>query len=206
MGVRFVIGNSTILTPVGPADSARFMNAGICAATAALYLASASFHRSIGRSSIADAAIVATRARVASTSPLPSGCTRFDIKTTKVSDVGSIQIIGPVKPVCPNDPKRKKLAAIRRERGVHIPPQPPRHPSSETTYGCVIFAHSEPRERGPGIPALPCSLAPVQSARSIASAHSGQIVAVEKSPCMPSYTAHSECSGIMYLNPQISSP
>src|SRR6185436_12227399 len=52
----------------------------------------------------ADAAIVATRARKGVTSPLPSGCTRFDKKTTNIFVAGSIQIDVPVNPVCPNDP------------------------------------------------------------------------------------------------------
>jgi hypothetical protein len=47
----------------------------------------------------ADAATVATRARSGVTSPLPSGCTRLDRKTTNISVVGSIQIDVPVKPV-----------------------------------------------------------------------------------------------------------
>ena len=51
------------------------------------------------RRSIADAAIVATRARSGVTSPLPSGCTRFDRKTTNILVAGSIQSDVPVKPV-----------------------------------------------------------------------------------------------------------
>ena len=60
--------------------------------------------RLAGTVSIADAAIVATRARSGVTSPLPSGWTRLDRKTTNIRVNGSIQSDVPVKPVCPNDP------------------------------------------------------------------------------------------------------
>ena len=48
--------------------------------------------------------MVATRARSGVTSPLPSGCTRFERKTTQVFVSGSIQSDVPVKPVWPNEP------------------------------------------------------------------------------------------------------
>jgi hypothetical protein len=44
-------------------------------------------------------ATVATFARSGPTSPLPSGCTRFDMKTTNVCETGSIQTLVPVNPV-----------------------------------------------------------------------------------------------------------
>ena len=52
----------------------------------------------------ADAATVATRARRGVTSPVPSGCTRFDMKITNRPVAGSIQTDVPVNPVWPNDP------------------------------------------------------------------------------------------------------
>jgi hypothetical protein len=60
--------------------------------------------RFAGTVSIADAAIVATRARSGVTSPLPSGWTRLDRNTTNIRVNGSIQSDVPVKPVCPKDP------------------------------------------------------------------------------------------------------
>ena len=51
-----------------------------------------------------EATIVATRARSGVTSPVPSGCTRFDRKTMNTRVAGSIQIDVPVNPVCPNEP------------------------------------------------------------------------------------------------------
>ena len=57
-----------------------------------------------GRPVTAAAATVATRARSGVTSPLPSGWTRFDRKTTNIPVDGSIQIDVPVKPVCPKEP------------------------------------------------------------------------------------------------------
>ena len=66
--------------------------------------------RARGReSSIAAAAtIVETRARSRMTSPLPSGWTRLERKTTKLSEAGSIQSDVPVKPVCPKEPTGKR--------------------------------------------------------------------------------------------------
>src|SRR5436190_8658401 len=115
-------------------------NFGICAATAALYRASASFHFSIGVSSIADATTVATFARSGVTSPLPSGWTRFERKTTKVCDVGSIQIDVPVKPVCPNDPNGNSSPRFDEKEVLMSHPSPRVAPSSLTTYGWVILA------------------------------------------------------------------
>ena len=60
--------------------------------------------RFAGSASIADAAMVAIRARSGVTSPLPSGWTRFDRNTTNIRVAGSIQSDVPVKPVWPNDP------------------------------------------------------------------------------------------------------
>ena len=60
--------------------------------------------RRCGQGSSAVAATVATRARSGVTSPLPSGCTRFDRNTTNRPVAGSIQRDVPVKPVWPNDP------------------------------------------------------------------------------------------------------
>ena len=57
-----------------------------------------------GRSITAAAASVATRPRSATTRPPPSGCTRFERKTTNVRLDGSSQIDVPVKPVWPNEP------------------------------------------------------------------------------------------------------
>ncbi len=57
-----------------------------------------------GTSVSAEATRVAIRARSGTTSPLPSGWTRFDRNTTNVSVAGSIQIDVPVKPVWPNEP------------------------------------------------------------------------------------------------------
>ena len=47
----------------------------------------------------ADATIVATRARSGVTSPVPSGCRRFERNTTNTRVAGSIHIEVPVKPV-----------------------------------------------------------------------------------------------------------
>ena len=60
--------------------------------------------RPAGRSMTAAAASVATRPRRATTCPPPSGCTRFERKTTNVWLDGSTQIDVPVKPVWPNEP------------------------------------------------------------------------------------------------------
>ena len=49
----------------------------------------------------AEAAIVATRARSGVTSPLPSGCSRLDKKTTNILVSGSIHSDVPVNPVWP---------------------------------------------------------------------------------------------------------
>ena len=57
-----------------------------------------------GTSTSDDAATVATRARSGVTSPLPSGCTRFERNTTNTRVAGSIQSDVPVNPVWPNDP------------------------------------------------------------------------------------------------------
>ncbi len=59
---------------------------------------------SAGASVRAAAAIVATLARSGVTSPLPSGCTRFDRNTTNSRVAGSIQIDVPVNPVWPKEP------------------------------------------------------------------------------------------------------
>ena len=53
---------------------------------------------------MAEAAIVATRARSGVTSPLPSGWTRLDRNTTNIRVTGSIQSDVPVKPVWPKEP------------------------------------------------------------------------------------------------------
>ena len=57
-----------------------------------------------GGSRIAEAATVATRARTAPTSPVPSGCRRLDRKITKRPVRGSAQSDVPVNPVWPNEP------------------------------------------------------------------------------------------------------
>ncbi len=64
----------------------------------------ASLATALGTSVSAEATIDATRARSGVTSPLPSGCTRFDRKMMNTRVAGSIQIDVPVNPVWPNEP------------------------------------------------------------------------------------------------------
>ena len=78
---------------------------------------------SAGASVIADAAIVATRARSGVTSPRPSGCTRFDMKTTNALR----QRIDPERRAgeagVAERADRQQLAAVGRERRVDVPAQ-----------------------------------------------------------------------------------
>ena len=60
-----------------------------------------------------DATIVATRPLSRPTSPRPSGCTRFDRKTTYAPLEGSIHRDVPVNPVCPKEPGGKRSPRLR---------------------------------------------------------------------------------------------
>ena len=89
---------------------------------------------------IADAATVATRARSGVTSPLPSGCTRFDRKTTNSFVAGSIQSDVPVKPVCPNEPSGSSSPRFDEKRGVEVPAERAHVAFLAGGAGVVIFA------------------------------------------------------------------
>ena len=84
----------------------------------------ASAQRLGGTSVSADAAIVATRARSGVTSPLPSGCTRFDRKTTNTPRrrIDPERRAGEAGVAERSD--RQQLAAVRRVRRVDVPAEP----------------------------------------------------------------------------------
>ncbi len=84
------------------------------------------------------AATLATRARKGPTSPLPSGWTRFERKTTKVSLAGSTQIEVPVKPVWPKEPAGKRSPRLDENVVLTSQPRPRAPPSSVTCRGRVI--------------------------------------------------------------------
>ena len=89
---------------------------------------------------IADATTVATRARSGVTSPLPSGCTRFDRNTTNVFVTGSIQMEVPVKPVWPNDPMGSSSPRFDENDESMSQPSPRTFGSPGALAGVVIFA------------------------------------------------------------------
>ena len=89
---------------------------------------------------IADAAMVAMRARSGVTSPRPSGCTRFDMKTTNARVSGSIQSEVPVKPVCPNEPSGNSSPRFDENDESMSQPSPRTFCSFGPLAGDVIFA------------------------------------------------------------------
>ena len=97
--------------------------------------------RSAGTSVSADAAIVATRARSGVTSPLPSGCTRFDRKTTNMPRrrIEPQRRAGEAGVAERSD--RQQLAAIGRERRIDVPAERrARCARSAGVAGVVILA------------------------------------------------------------------
>ena len=89
---------------------------------------------------MAEAATVATRARSGVTSPLPSGCTRFERNTTNSRVTGSIQSEVPVKPVCPNDPIGSSSPLFDEKLESMSQPRPRTFGSPGALAGDVIFA------------------------------------------------------------------
>ena len=93
-----------------------------------------------GDSMTAEAATVATRARSGVTSPLPSGCTRFDRNTTNMPRrrIDPDRRAGEAGVAERAD--RQQLAAIRRERGIDVPAEAADVPVVARRPGVVIFA------------------------------------------------------------------
>ena len=87
-----------------------------------------------------EAATVATRARSGVTSPLPSGCTRFERNTTNMSVVGSTHSDVPVKPVWPNEPSGRRSPRLDENDESMSHPRPRTLRSAPGVAGDVIFA------------------------------------------------------------------
>ena len=96
--------------------------------------------RFAGTSVTTEAAIVATRARSGVTSPLPSGCTRFDRNTTNIRVAGSIHSDVPVKPVWPNDPTGSSSPRFEEYAESMSQPRPRTLRSADDVEGVVILA------------------------------------------------------------------
>src|SRR5688572_3064166 len=62
------------------------------------------------------------------------------MKTTNVCEVGSIQMLVPVNPVWPNEPRGKSSPRLDEKELFMSHPSPRVAPSSVTTYGCVMRA------------------------------------------------------------------
>ena len=71
-----------------------------------------------------EATIVATRARSGVTSPAPSGCSRFDRKTTNTRRRRIDPDRGPGESRVAERSERQELAAIRRIRRIDVPAEP----------------------------------------------------------------------------------
>ena len=87
-----------------------------------------------------EAATVATRARSGVTSPLPSGCTRFDRNTTNILVAGSIHSDVPVNPVWPNEPSGSSSPRFDENDESMSQPRPRTLRSPGGVAGVVIFA------------------------------------------------------------------
>ena len=88
----------------------------------------------------ADAAMVATRARSAVTSPVPSGCKRLDRKMTKSCVCGSTQIDVPVNPVWPNDPSGMSSPRLAEKLVSRSQPRPRCAGIAGGVAGVIILA------------------------------------------------------------------
>ena len=124
-----------------------------------------------------DCTIVATRARSAATSPLPSGWRRLDRNTMYTCVAGSIQIDVPVKPVCPNDPSGMSSPRFTEKLESMSHPKPRTFASPAGVAGDVMRATAS----GDSTRAPPGTAPPPSSMRQKRARSS----AVLKSPAWP---------------------